>query len=158
MNKLFTCTKCGEAKPLTGYSRNREGFRRDCKVCRYAYSEAWKRANKDRVTAKVTEWRNKNPHLVKASYQRAYQKNPWLWRDKVLKKYGLTREQYNAILHKQGGVCAICKKPPKDRALAVDHCHATNKVRGLLCGSCNNGLGRFKDSVELLNVAITYLS
>jgi len=64
---------------------------------------------------------------------------------------------------KQNGKCAICKKPEtrktgnKIRELSIDHCHKTGKVRGLLCDSCNNGLGRFKDSVKLLESALKYL-
>lgn len=88
-----------------------------------------------------------------------YHANPDKMRDYFLNKnYGLTREQYDAMLEAQGGTCAICRNPPTaTRMLDVDHCHGTQKVRGLLCTSCNNGLGRFKDNPELLKRAAIYL-
>ena len=79
--------------------------------------------------------------------------------------YGITKDQYFEMHERQNGVCVICDKPEvsvdkktqKIRRLAVDHCHTTGKIRGLLCGSCNKALGSFKDSIELLNKAINYL-
>lgn len=55
--------------------------------------------------------------------------------------YGITEEQYLQLLAEQNGGCAICGKPPGKRQLAVDHCHKTGVIRGLLCGRCNLGLG-----------------
>lgn len=81
------------------------------------------------------------------------------------RKYGVTPEQYKAMHDEQGGVCAICHEPetrlhPKTnapQALAVDHCHETNKVRGLLCWRCNVTLGKVGDSVKLLGEMAAYL-
>ena len=62
------------------------------------------------------------------------------------------------MFDKQGGVCEICKQMcPTGKRLAVDHCHKTNNVRGLLCSECNTGLGKFRDNTELLLKAINYL-
>lgn len=72
------------------------------------------------------------------------------------RKFNLTPEQYLEMETHQKGVCCICKKKCT-RKLAVDHNHTTGKVRGLLCNSCNRGLGYFKDSLENLQQAITYL-
>jgi hypothetical protein len=77
-----------------------------------------------------------------------------------LKKiYGLSLADYARMKEAQGGKCAICgSSDSRGRGdLHVDHCHATGSVRGLLCTSCNNGLGRFRDSPELLRAAIEYL-
>lgn len=73
--------------------------------------------------------------------------------------FNLSREEYNAILLEQEERCKICKKHVSEftKELAVDHCHKTNKVRGLLCSSCNTGIGHFKDNVELMNEGIKYL-
>lgn len=80
------------------------------------------------------------------------------------KRYGMTIDEYEEIHDKQNGICMICGKPEfvrdqngRLRKLAVDHCHATGKIRGLLCTNCNKGLGHFKDSPKLLTKAINYL-
>lgn len=78
--------------------------------------------------------------------------------------YGITVEQFDSMLEKQNGVCAICKQESKS-SLHIDHDHnccpgkkvCGKCVRGLLCSNCNNGLGRFKDSVESLGNAMDYL-
>ncbi len=72
------------------------------------------------------------------------------------KEYGLTKESYEAIFMQQSGLCAICKKPSTS-LLHVDHNHTTNKVRALLCGNCNRGLGCYGDNPEYLRAAATYI-
>ena len=74
-------------------------------------------------------------------------------------KYNLTLDEYRLMLERQRGVCALCGRPPTVRAkrLHVDHDHATGKVRGLLCISCNSGLGLLKDSPALLRKAARYI-
>ncbi len=80
-----------------------------------------------------------------------------------LKKYGLTTKYYYRMLKQQGGVCAICgnnetiKQNGKVINLAVDHCHKTGKVRGLLCGRCNLTLGILKEDISLLYNYVEYL-
>jgi hypothetical protein len=73
------------------------------------------------------------------------------------KVYGITLEDYDARLALQKGVCAICKQPDS-QALSVDHDHKTKRIRGLLCGSCNLGLGSFRDDKTRLKAAILYLA
>jgi Recombination endonuclease VII len=71
------------------------------------------------------------------------------------RRYGITPEQHQSMLDAQNGACAICKQ-----ALGspyVDHCHATGKVRGLLCMKCNTGIGMLADSAERLEAAAAYL-
>jgi len=58
-------------------------------------------------------------------------------RSALKRRYGITPEQYEMMLERQGGGCAICHRPPKHRRLDVDHDHATKVVRGLLCFTCN---------------------
>lgn len=74
--------------------------------------------------------------------------------------YGLTFEQYDAMLLEQNGACAICGKVEKHSSkgvLSIDHDHKSGKIRGLLCDTCNRGLGHFYDNVSLLHNAIKYL-
>ena len=99
------------------------------------------------------QWRKRNPEKLRAynvrryrehceerkSYgRRHYQQNPGLRREQKLKQlYGLTLMQYNQMLVRQGGVCAVCLYPPKKRQLAVEHDHKTGRVRCLACYRCN---------------------
>ena len=88
---------------------------------------------------------------------------PFNGRDSHLSRsYGISLDDYNRMLEKQGGCCAIChgddpKSPTRVNHWYVDHCHTTGKVRGLLCNACNRALGNFGDSIENLERAILYL-
>lgn len=85
--------------------------------------------------------------------QKEYNKG---WRLKKL--YGITLAQFDEMLVEQLGVCAICKRVNADgKRLAVDHDHATGKIRGLLCQKCNGALGSFNDSTDTLIEAVNYL-
>lgn len=77
----------------------------------------------------------------------------------LMKNYGLSSADYSRMFKEQGGVCKVCGKPEsaKRRSLAVDHCHSSGKIRGLLCQGCNVSLGRFNDDIALLKNAIRYL-
>lgn len=82
-------------------------------------------------------------------------------KDNLLKKrYGISIATYNKMLKSQNYSCAICDTHISELTvnLAVDHCHKTKTIRGLLCYNCNSGIGRFKDSIELLKKAINYLN
>jgi hypothetical protein len=73
----------------------------------------------------------------------------------LMRDYGLTLEQFAGMIVRQNGCCLICHEPMKPAM--VDHDHDTGIVRGLLCGTCNTGLGMFKDDIRLLAAAIVYL-
>lgn len=142
-----TCRKCGEVKKVSEFYRaakNRDGYENHCKDCRNARMAQYKSGERARTL-------RKNYH--KSEGFKASNRNS------ILKRlYGITSDEYDSMLHSQGGVCAICsKEDAAGRRLAVDHCHATGKVRGLLCGACNVALGKFRDSPELLANAIKYL-
>lgn len=72
-------------------------------------------------------------------------------------RYNLSDQDYEVMYNFQGGVCAICKTPTKDR-LSVDHCHASGRIRGLLCGNCNRSIGLMKDDVNRFVNAVAYLT
>jgi hypothetical protein len=107
-------------------------YYQDHKADLLAANKAWKQANQ----AKMVKYSRRN---------------------KLKRLFGITPEEYDAMLVAQGGVCAICKAPPGCRRLAVDHDHETGKVRALLCGNCNTGIGKAKESVEMLRAWIDYL-
>ena len=93
--------------------------------------------------------------------QREYnRKNPDKLRAQNLRrKFGMTLEEYQVLLDRQGGVCAICQSPPEKKALAVDHKHdESNAIRGLLCECCNRGLGLFRENPMNFFRAVAYLA
>lgn len=81
-------------------------------------------------------------------------------RERWLKRYGMTVEGYERMLADQDGRCAICQTDeiPRRGSWIVDHCHDTGRVRGLLCGEYNAGIGLLRDDPELLRKAIAYLT
>lgn len=76
----------------------------------------------------------------------------------LVREYGITIDDYDRMMQEQEGVCAICRQTSAvHKKLAVDHCHDTSKIRGLLCENCNRGIGMFRNSTNLLSNAIDYL-
>jgi hypothetical protein len=125
-----------------------------------AANRRYRVAHPDRAAAQARRYAKLYPERIKAYIDRIRREHPDRFKTYRLKSlYGLTETTYQKLLASQGGVCAICKNPEtiKNRRLGVDHCHKSGKVRGLLCDSCNTGLGRFRDSVPLLRRAIRYL-
>jgi hypothetical protein len=79
---------------------------------------------------------------------------------RIIAQFGIDNARYDAMLAEQNGGCAICgseKSSARGERLAVDHCHKTGAVRGLLCSNCNQGLGKFKDNAAQLRKAVAYL-
>jgi hypothetical protein len=102
-----------------------------------------------------------NSHSMSCSFYRPPNYSGIEKRDGIIRRqYGITLNEYNEMLENQNYKCAICgnEDEVEGRRLAIDHCHTSGKVRGLLCGKCNRGLGLFYDNVELLNNAILYLN
>ena len=133
--KLKRCVRCAEDKPLTGFHRRTaamDGLQTWCKVCQAAYD----RGNRVAGTRKMGT---------------ASQRRKW----NLKSRYGITTEKKEEMIQKQGGVCAICGKPP-ERSV-VDHCHETGKVRGILCHGCNIKLPAVEDA-EFREAAVAYLS
>lgn len=100
--------------------------------------------NKDRVKECSDRWARNNVQRRRENARR-YQTS----------LYGITQAIYLRMKKEQNSQCLICKL--KKRPLVIDHCHSSNKVRGLLCRSCNQGLGLMKDNPRLLRDAIAYL-
>lgn len=128
------CIRCG--KPTTD---NRRAYcSKECKV-------EGQKAN-SRRNALAYHYRNRD------------RENAQHRADVIKKKFGITVERYDEMAKGQGGVCAICQKPcTSGRRLAIDHDHKTGNVRALLCGNCNNGIGKFAEEPELLRRAADYI-
>lgn len=106
----------------------------------------YRKKHKDKINERARIYTKKSPEVRKAY--------------NLKKNFNMTLEDYDKMLKNQNYCCHICLKHENNfsKKLAVDHCHATGKVRGLLCDICNRSLGLFKDSVELLQNAIDYLT
>ncbi len=79
-------------------------------------------------------------------------------RDRRKELYGLSKVDFITLLEKQNNKCAVCLTDLRDQKQCVDHCHVTHRVRGILCVKCNTGIGMMCDNVNLLKLAIKYLS
>jgi hypothetical protein len=121
-------------------------------------------AHGKRRSCYVKEYRKTNPpkrYHSYETYKKYYEAHKSEFRKRARKthlklRFGISPRDYDEIFDRQGGLCAICKEKSLKR-LSVDHNHLTGEVRGLLCASCNFGLGFFKDNPESLKNAISYL-
>lgn len=141
-----TCTKCGLTQSVSEFYsripraksastiRTADQRRSDCRTCMKACRER----NRKAVPKDVARERLRRVNL------------------KI--NYGITPEYYSVLFTLQNGKCKICDKPPDGKHLYIDHCHITNRVRGLLCNACNLGLGQFKDRRDLIERALAYIT
>lgn len=107
-------------------------------------SAKWYAENIERARQTQTKWSSKNAGKRKISARKRY----------LRRTYNLTPEEYNVMLTEQKGLCRICEDRP---ATAIDHCHTSGQIRGILCSPCNTALGGFQDSVSILRQAANYL-
>lgn len=108
----------------------------------------------------MREYRQKNREKLNAQSSTRYHGNPEKRFKYRLRRIGVkATDELLAHLFQHSGLCDICGKPGDDRwkELAIDHCHTTHTFRGMLCGTCNKGIGMFQDSEDLMNKAIQYL-
>ena len=156
--------KCGVEQPLENFYKaagTRDGRRGDCKACFRARAKARYPLVRERAIARARRWREENLDRFRAT-QRRMRATPGGRRkqreDHLKRKYGISIEEYDALLSRQEGDCAICGQPPRsDISLHVDHDHDTGAIRGLLCFRCNNALGDFGDDADRLIGAAGYL-
>ena len=139
----------------------RDGHRNECKACNLAQQAKRNRANPEANRARARRWAQQNPER-RAARARAYQasgrKGIANRKSHLKRKFGISLEEYDAMLAEQGGVCAVCSRPPTPGiSLHVDHDHGTGRIRGLLCFRCNNALGDLEDDPALLRAAAHYL-
>ena len=146
MNKV--CKKCGVEKSHDEFykeKRVKDGLQARCIQCCKADAKAVFEANPEPYRERARE-----------AYDYAERRARMLKRE-----YGMEPDDYTDLFDKQNGCCAICSAKESGHNvtehLLVDHDHSTNKVRGLLCSSCNLMLGKAQDSIDILSHAITYL-
>jgi hypothetical protein len=160
------CTKCSQWKATSEFYHDKcraDGLRDWCKACALVANAKYYAEHSKEINAHQTKYRAEYPEKVRAHQAKWYTGHPEKARvgarkQNLASKYNITIEEYDIILAKHNGVCAICGNPPNGRRLAVDHNHTTGEVRGLLCYKCNTGLGCFNDSLGILAKAIEYLA
>lgn len=157
MEETRICSKCGKEKAVSQYQKGR----RQCRKCKTAIKKATalrnrveleeQKCNKCKRVLPINSFASSSVNVSgKQSKCRECMK---LY--KVQERYGISGEEYGRMLREQKGLCLICQDemiPP-----AVDHDHRDGKVRGLLCKTCNSGLGCFKDDSSIVFRAASYL-
>lgn len=155
-----TCSKCQSRQPLLNFDKNKKnagGLQNRCKAC---VSEA----NHQRYLKYTPEQKL----AIRERGRRFVQNRPGYANNARLKAYfKMTQQDYDSMVEKQFGKCAICGEIPKGgKVLHVDHDHSCcptrttcgKCIRGLLCQECNHGLGKFHDNITALEQAVKYLS
>lgn len=132
------CTMCGEVKSVDQFTQSSGKIRSECKPCG---AEAQR------------EWRKRNPEYMRDYMRLANQRRGY--RRKSL--YGMSPEDVEQMLADQDGSCAICFRPVSLDKVNIDHCHASGKVRAILCRSCNLALGFMQDDPERIERAASYV-
>lgn len=168
------CRDCGIVKASSDFYRHEasaDGLWPNCKECLRAIRRLKAKENPDanKVTMKERYWRDPEASRQKSKEYRqknlerlrAYdrERRERVREKNVLQKYGITQEDFDRMMARQSGVCAICGRLNRDgRPLAVDHDHATEAVRGLLCDPCNLTLGYMQDRSDWLTRAAEYVT
>lgn len=172
------CGRCEETKPVSEFhrrARSVDGLQTFCKDChnetrrqrRAADPEkareehrAWRDANRDKLNEQKRQRREQDREKVlqeERAWRAANRDKTYFYSIKY--RFGLTEEAYRAILDSQDGVCAICKRPcPRHSRLAVDHCHTTGMIRGLLCQPCNTAIGLLDEDADRMLAAAQYVT
>lgn len=158
-----------EFKAIEAVRRAEYTSRPENKSRQAEYMNAWRDENKDAVKAYQQKWRDANVESVRG-YQKTYsheyrerEESKTAARKRHLEKnYGITPECFNRMWVDQSGKCLICEsnmtpRGRNKRSACIDHNHETGEIRGLLCRSCNHGIGNLGDSPKVLQSAIEYL-
>lgn len=159
---LERCCSCKQELPTDLFGSR--GQLKACRACRSQYQRRWNAKNRAAIAAIGKRFRERHPGEI-YEYSKGYcarpdvkaRKRDTRRRSRLKRRFGITPEQYDAMLASQGGGCAICGRKPGGRRLAIDHDHTAGGVRALLCHPCNSAIGLFGESTEWLAKAIDYL-
>jgi|WetSurMetagenome_2_1015567.scaffolds.fasta_scaffold29842_4 hypothetical protein len=156
--------KCINHGKLEHYLIRKDG---KCKICHRETANKKRNENREWFNEKMSNEREKNPNKWAKYYKDQYLKKKLKYGENLSLKQccdarGITIDQYNTMYSDQNGTCAICHNPETRKGhktnipmrLTIDHCHKTNKVRGLLCHNCNTGIGKLcDDPVRMIRAA-----
>lgn len=127
---------------------------------RREYQRAYREANRETICERKTAFYKANAEKINAERRARLEANPEIGFKYRLARYGLTLTDFEAMRQAQGDRCLICKThfgTTRQLRPFVDHCHRTNRSRGLLCNGCNALLGCARDDPKILRAAIQYL-
>lgn len=146
------CGECLQRKPLEQFRVERGRRRYECNPCRNTRrrSEYATRSDLQQKNRESCAKRRVQLHATGITLARM---------DELKKKFGMTPEEFIDMHEAQGGRCKICGDPllAGKGGAVVDHCHASGRIRGLLCNGCNSGIGWFKEDPARMRTAILYL-
>lgn len=158
------CSRCDEEKCLEEFAPTSEkhcrgGRRPECRACGRKSQKDYYERNKERLAANRKRYRSSEKgQETRRAYEKAHPEvATTASRKKVWRSYGLTPEDYQAMLERQGGLCAICFHTNGRKILSIDHDHRNGDVRGLLCDQCNWALGLLRDATPIIYNALEYL-
>jgi hypothetical protein len=154
------CTGCKEMKELTEFGKELKRLKSKCKVCINKQNADWKQKNLGKNAIMSKEWYKQNKVEYNQRNNETNRLHPEIQKNlKLIKTYGITLDQYEAMELEQNGCCYICKRNKElfARGLCVDHNHNTGEVRKLLCSPCNQGLGLIKENITVAESIIKYL-
>lgn len=159
-NSIKFCPKCRIEKNTADFPKNRtrpDGLHCYCKICNNEGSQKYRKETKYHLNyysnnKKYFQEKNKEYKSLKKDHIYNQRKNYGL-----IKNYGISFDEKIKMCDSQDYKCKICEVALKENKLVVDHDHKTNKIRGLLCGKCNAGIGFLKENKEILLRAIAYL-
>ena len=145
------CTGCNQLYLIEEFAfrtNGRGGFKRrsKCKECEKKEYSLYRLNNLEKCKERKRNYDQLHPEKV----------HEWSFKTRI-RRMGLNPDEVIEYVNSHHGTCEICGAMPTLRKLAVDHCHQTNVLRGLLCSNCNTGIGMFKDNPLLLNKAAVYL-
>src|SRR5260370_22694006 len=126
------------------------------------YNHLERLAFPEKVQRRQKQWRMAHPKQCKIIMKRWMKNHPGRKQQQDAirnrkRKYGISEQEYQKLLKSQKSKCAICSSSLKIQQPALDHCHKTHKIRGILCHPCNLGIGFLKDNILLLKSALKYL-
>jgi len=155
------CSKCGEIKELGEFCRNKvkkDGLVGWCKECFSAWRKEYYQNNKGKIKERNIEYYQNNKEKIKEQKREYRGNNKEKLRERgLLRKYGITIEQWNQKLEEQGGCCASCgDKFTENNKPRVDHNHETGEVRGLLCHGCNASYGLLQETLHKIQCLEKY--
>ena len=146
---MTACNVCRQDKPRESFSadrRRKDGLQARCKSCAAEIAKKWRLENQERVTAVRRDWEKRNPERH------------------LLTKFGIRADEKRAIFEAQGSVCGACgsghhghPRIEGETGWCLDHCHASGKIRGVLCWRCNLALGYAGDSPDALRALAAYI-